>query len=307
MYLLKHGQMSRCQTAIDEVIEYRKILVPLDGTDLSERAIPYAMAIAKRKNSEVHLLYICDTKSITRRGPWKYLWEKVGELHSAGIKLSPTVATGKVTEQTVEFADNHSIDLIIVSIHGGAGIGQWIRGDVSRRLAHEMRIPLLLIWTSFEPISVEGNRKWRILVPLDGSAFAETCLPYAAPLVNESHGEIILIRVNDEPEPPLHVTMDPFPEWDTYRAASVSRKRETMCRYLVQISQQLRSKGINVRYELTAGEAADEIVRYAEYSGVDLIAISTHEHHGFMRVFRGSVAKKVIESTTKPVLLVRPY
>ncbi len=290
-----------------KVVKCSRILILFDGTDLSERAISYAKAMAKEKSIEVYLLYICEKNSIAQEKPWKYLWQKVDELNSKGISSSPNVVIGKVFDRIVEFVDNHSIDLIVVSIHEDSGIRQWIRGSVSRRLAHKTRIPLLLIKTSYEAIPVEQKKRWKILAPLDGSAFAETCLPYITNLFSELLGEIILLRVNESPEPPTHVTMDPFPEWDTYRTKSISRKREKLHRYLTLTGQRVRSKGVNVNLKLLSGEAADEIVKYAEQKDVDLIIMSTHENHGFIRAIWGSVSNKVIESATRPVLLIRPH
>jgi nucleotide-binding universal stress UspA family protein len=76
--------------------------------------------------------------------------------------------------------------------------------------------------------------------------------------------------------------------------------------YLRRVVQQLTNAGITVRSGVTVGDAAVEIVRYAEQEEMDLIALATHGRSGLQRWLYGSVAEKVLHTTHTPLLLVRP-
>jgi nucleotide-binding universal stress UspA family protein len=76
---------------------------------------------------------------------------------------------------------------------------------------------------------------------------------------------------------------------------------------LAEFSQE-HFKGISsVRYVVRGGDIAEEIVRYAQEEGIDLLMIGSHGRKGLDRIVFGSVADRVIKTSTVPVLLVNPY
>lgn len=75
--------------------------------------------------------------------------------------------------------------------------------------------------------------------------------------------------------------------------------------YLENIATTLKQKGIAVKVEVLSGKPAEEILKYSQRSGVDLIIMSTHGRSGVSRWVFGSVADKVIRQTEIPVL-IRP-
>lgn len=138
----------------------------------------------------------------------------------------------------------------------------------------------------------------KVLVPLDGSALAESVLPHAVALAKGCNiPEVWLLQA----EEPLPVT-----EGMTESMLKVhEQRRSESLRYLERTSQRLTKDGVSVKYEVQEGEAGETIVRFAEKNGVDLIIMATHGRSGVSRWVFGSVADKVLRAARVPVLLVR--
>ncbi len=75
--------------------------------------------------------------------------------------------------------------------------------------------------------------------------------------------------------------------------------------YLDQLVQKLRAKGLTVDAALAHGDPASELIRVAEESGVDLIAMSTHGHRFLNDLIRGTTVDRVRHIVKVPVLLLR--
>jgi len=142
------------------------------------------------------------------------------------------------------------------------------------------------------PIPVEHRS---ILVPLDGSALAETVLPLAAELASGAHADILLAKVH---EPPAMAMANAF-QWD----------REVEQReldYLACVAGRVeRQSGVCVRTKLLSGHAADAICHAARHHEQTLILMSSHGRTGFSRLWLGSVADAIVRESRAPVLIVR--
>ncbi|HVX38229.1 MAG TPA: universal stress protein [Gemmatimonadaceae bacterium] len=135
----------------------------------------------------------------------------------------------------------------------------------------------------------------RLLVPLDGSTFAEQALPTAVSLVKERHGRLELVLVH-EPHP--YHGLDDTP-WS-------SARRSMQDSYITDKAQQLSDAcGLAVAHTLVAGDVAEEVCRRARESEADLIVMTTHGRTGLSRAWLGSVAEAVVRRATTPVLLLR--
>lgn len=135
----------------------------------------------------------------------------------------------------------------------------------------------------------------KILVPVDGSAFAECALPLALALSEKTGAELRLAMVNE----PLDITPGPWAE------AFLSNHME----YLDSITRSMAHRvapTTRLSSTLLEGEVAQALCAEAIASDVDLIIISTHGHGGLTRMWLGSVADAVLRESNIPVMLVRP-
>jgi nucleotide-binding universal stress UspA family protein len=153
-----------------------------------------------------------------------------------------------------------------------------------------------------------------ILVPLDGSALAEQVLPYVRYLATIRNAQIQLLRVfSDADKEALLAHEDVLLAHGRGRALTLhTRERRAWQRltihaesYLAAQATQLSAVGLAVAAKVCTGHPAETIVQTAAECGSDLIVMATHGYSGVTRWMLGSVADKVSQATTVPVLLVR--
>ncbi|MCS7054964.1 MAG: universal stress protein [Thermoflexales bacterium] len=141
----------------------------------------------------------------------------------------------------------------------------------------------------------------KILVPLDGSRFAEGALPYAQMLAEHSGGQIELLRIAVHPSSYVYVN-------DPAVLASLYDSDRAHCEeYLQKVAAGLRgTTSLTITTAVLEGPVADAILDRAEETNADLIVMSTHGRSGMERWLLGSVAEKVVRGARIPVMLVRP-
>lgn len=140
----------------------------------------------------------------------------------------------------------------------------------------------------------------KLLVPLDGSELAEAALPHAEQVAHHFSAEIILLRVVVSPY--AVVAPDLVLATPGLNMAELAAHAQ---RYLDQVADRLRDRGLNVRTVVTEGPVAEVIIEHAEALGTDLIVMSTHGRGGISRWVYGSVAERVLQGAPCPVLLIR--
>ena len=152
----------------------------------------------------------------------------------------------------------------------------------------------------------------RVLIPLDGSRFAEQALSHAEALIHPGESEIHLLSV----APVLDtraLTMVPLYPMYVYRDYLDQERRESeritneLNQYLGSLADRFQSQGATVHIAVRFGQPAEEILAYADENDIDLIVMSTHGRSGLGRWVYGSVADKVLHGANIPVLLVRAH
>jgi nucleotide-binding universal stress UspA family protein len=158
--LLKQVPSERRQTM------YRKILVPLDGSALSELALPHAEALAQRFESEVLLVRVCppmagsiefysfaaeatdedlERQVEAAKGAEAYLVWMHEKLQLKGIKNCYFVLHGMITETILDIAETEKADLIVMSTHGRSGLSRWVYGSVAAKVLQAAPCPVFLV------------------------------------------------------------------------------------------------------------------------------------------------------------------
>lgn len=147
-------------------IPYKKIMVPLDGSTLSEQALPHATALARQNEAELILLrvtpYISEAIIAVDALPldWQNLDEQqrrlideatqalqpiIVNLKFQQVEAKAIVEVGHAAEKIVEYAENHAADLIVMSTHGRTGLQRWLLGSVANKVASAAPCPVLLV------------------------------------------------------------------------------------------------------------------------------------------------------------------
>ena len=305
---------------------YKKILVPLDGSELAEKVLPYAIQLTARFQTETVLLHVFAAGESQSSGIVKayieHTAEKVREQlqeiapkskFSAGkgsMLIKSEVIAGDVASSILKYAEESKIDLIIMSKHGQSGIGHWLMGSIAHKVFSVSRIPVLIIHPVNPDNILQSGWPSKVLVPLDGSKMSETVLSHVEDLFQQaqSGGEVTLVKVS---EPPDLIADYPAAimrlSWDEHVKQAKSAAKEAGLVYLGEKQKQLEAKGIKVNIEVILGEnAIPAITRYIREHPFDLVAMTTHGHSGMSVWPWGHVADRIIQVNIKPLLLIRP-
>jgi nucleotide-binding universal stress UspA family protein len=141
-----------------------------------------------------------------------------------------------------------------------------------------------------------------ILVPLDGSIFAEHALPAAIDLAKRNGATLHLVRVH---QPPILPSPDAPVIVDT---AWIEAIRAEEVAYIDRIAEQeIAPTGLQFAKRLVDGFPADALRDHARAEAIDLIVMTTHGRGGFSRFWLGSVADALVRQSRTPVLLIRPH
>jgi nucleotide-binding universal stress UspA family protein len=292
---------------------FNKILVPLDGSGLSEVSLAAAAAIAERFGSSITLFH-----AIERDAPGEvhrdrhlttfpeaeaYLGEIVRRAFAPHLALNTHVhaqPTSDVAASIVRHAQAEiHADLIVTCTHGNSGVRDLLFGSIAQRVVAQGQLPLLLIRPDnarFEPRSM--------LVPLDPDSMHDVSLEPAATFAGAFRATIQLLSV-------IH-TIGTLPGEE---AATTSLMPITAMHVLDLREQEaaahlsehrgiLEKRGLQVEDFISRGDPATQIVRFAEQPGSDLIILSTHRRAGLQAFWSKSVAPRVAQSTRKPLLLL---
>jgi len=140
---------------------YKKILVPLDGSELAKKALDEAEKLANCFGAEIVLFEVVPFMPIygspelvtplivdekQKEAAEKYLVNLSEELKKKGFKATAVVRTGQqVAVEIIDFAKESGVNLIVMCTHGRSGISRWVLGSVALKVLTRAETPILLI------------------------------------------------------------------------------------------------------------------------------------------------------------------
>jgi nucleotide-binding universal stress UspA family protein len=140
---------------------YKKILVPLDGSELAKKALDHAEKLAKTFDAEIILFQVVPFMPIygspelvtplivdekQKEVAERYLTNLAEEMKKRGHKVTSMVRTGQqVAVEIIDFAKERGADLIVMCTHGRSGITRWVLGSVAHKVLTRAETPILLI------------------------------------------------------------------------------------------------------------------------------------------------------------------
>lgn len=201
---------------------FNRILIPLDGSKLAERAIPHAEQFARIFGANIYLLQVLEPTSYHENpkavDPLSWQIRKTeADMYMQGIAartrkhLSETaqngenkkttlveysIREGKTAENIVDFAHTENIDLLVISTHGSGGLSRWNISSVIQKVINLIYLPVLIVRAYNQPEEEDIRIRYRrILLPIDSSRRAECALPAGIAL---ARGEMLMGYESDE-------------------------------------------------------------------------------------------------------------
>jgi nucleotide-binding universal stress UspA family protein len=261
-----------------------KILVQLDGTEVSEYVLPYVQELGKRLNSEIILLNVYPPSDADLSHEHEVYLEHIAQALKKNMKV-------KVTPVAL------------------AGSANRVLVDYYMKVIRETSKPVLVISAETPPVKENSAILNKVLIPLDGSQASQAILPYIKLIMSGTSGkaesEVTLLRVIP---PAHHVPVGEAVVTVPYTDAELSQLKEQAENYLSEVGEDLQKSKIKLNYKaiVRSISTADEILDFASQKEVNLIAMSTHGRTGISRLFLGATTDRVLHNSNLPLLLVKP-
>lgn len=286
------------------------MLVPLDGSERSEQALPYAVLLGRLFDASICLLHVVtdrerhefevrrdrmratylpygpdksDPTAALRRRDEEYLLARVRELHAAGFTARAEVAFGSPAEAIVAAAARLDDGVVVMSTHGRGSLGLLLAGSTAHDVIRLAPCPVLAVHGP-APASPQLRE---IVVPLDGSDLAREALPPAIGLARRAGATLTLLMV-----------------------ALPAEERPDAIReeLLIELNRVMTvAPDVTVVTAIGEGPAATTICREAERRGADLIVMTAHGEGGRRPSGIGGVTDRALHVTHVPILVIRPH
>lgn len=146
---------------------YERILIPTDGSEVSEVAVDHALDLAERYDADVHALYVVDTDAVAyglgaeqvdrlRQGNFEGMTELREDAEEAtgfvrdrgeaqGVTVTEHTSGGRPHKLIADYAENNDVDLIVMGSHGRSGVRRALLGSVTERTLRSTNVPVLVV------------------------------------------------------------------------------------------------------------------------------------------------------------------
>jgi nucleotide-binding universal stress UspA family protein len=295
---------------------FKKILVPLDGSELAKQALPVAITIAQQNEGELVLvrvpvltkmpvpsgiggLKVFDEQMAFRNDQCESYLDYIRQSYmDADVPMQTYVEEGDAASVIVDTVVAEDIDLIVMTTHGRGGFRRWVLGSVTEKVMRHAACPVLAVR--------DGGIPEDMMITLDGSELAEHSLEPGLALARAFEAQVTLLRV-----------LEPAEELDEEERARIQPEEEAWLftlpevmhqnalTYLEQVVARYAETAPHMKFAVTTNHAAEGIVDFADRHDIDLIVMTTHGDTGIGRWTYGSVTEKVVWSAPCAMLVIR--
>lgn len=294
---------------------YRTILVPLDGSQFAEQALPVAMHLAAGARAPLLLVRVHQVPPRHLASTWDdffrneetaYLERIVARVTQAQpVDVETALLEGDVIEAIRECADRRADCLIVMSTNGRTGLSRAWLGSVADGVLRQSTRPVLALRPSGPDHVPLAATVRNVLVALDGSAFAEQVVPHAVQLALLMPASMTLLRVLEPVVPVIPGLGGPYEPVMVERLADDSE--QSAKDYLEEVAARIRREhpAIEVRTDLQIADAAAPAIIQQSCAGDGALVALATRGRGASRLIIGSVADKVIRAAGEGVLVIR--
>jgi nucleotide-binding universal stress UspA family protein len=294
---------------------FEKILLPLDGSELAEAAIPYVRDLAGPLKAEVYLLHVCPS---THQNLWRMhriyldhvadsLREEIKKNWGPGttFRVSAEVLNGEPEKVIFDYVQQKGINLAALTSRGASGFRALAMGSVADKVVRGIGIPTLLVRCNDKPLNRPAKDVFhKLILPLDRSDASQISIPYAVELAKKLNASIMLFSMT---QTVYAQNLDGMGvgagvNWDSIDRASEQYTEE----YLQGVESKIKAQGVPAEHTGMLGiDPANEILELEKKTGADLVVMATRGRSPVARWAFGSTAEKVLREGSLPLLLIR--
>lgn len=286
-------------------VSLTKVLVTTDFSEVSDRALDYAIALARRYDARIYLTHVITPDPFQFAEPQlaQATYEKVRQAAEEGItdilisgKLRGVphevlLGEGSVWPTLEKLITEHEIDLIVCGTHGRGKVRKILIGSVAEEIFRQANTAVLTVGPAVKGELTNEIELNHILFATDFGSGAERAADHAISLAQEHNAQLTLLHVIESSA--------------AYTEESVARQREINVARMKQLLPAGTENWCKPEFRVTFGSAVEEILIAAKESKADLIVMGAKARKSLAGHVPLTIAYNVVTKATCPVLTVR--
>ncbi|GAB4334021.1 MAG: universal stress protein [Calditrichia bacterium] len=290
----------------------KSIFVPVDFSIFSEKALNYAIHLAKKFNASITIFHaallfqedVNEEKRMEHFTGWlktqqsqldSQMDEQKELVEGNDLPVKTVIERGVSTADAIlDYLETTPHDIIIMGTHGRTGLKHLFLGSVAEKISRLASIPVLTVHRSVNEVAIN-----KILVPIDFSIYSQHAVETACRFAEMFGAQLHFIHV---------VEQEVHPSFYSVGVSSVFEVDNTLPQRVIENMKGFTrdiTQGMDCHYIVKEGKAHKEIVETAEQIKSDLIVIASHGLTGLDYILLGSTSEKVIRWAKNAVLVVK--
>jgi nucleotide-binding universal stress UspA family protein len=294
---------------------FKHMLVPLDGSPLAERILPFACALAEKCGARLTLLHVIEKRAPAMVHTERHLTnpaEAEEYLRQAGSALpcGPGIEhhvhvdpVGDVGRSIVAHAQEIGADLIAITTHGAGGMKRALFGSIAQQVLSRCRQPVLLIPSRYEP-GAQPVRLERFLVPVDLNPGHGPAIELALQTAQVCGAQVILMGIAATAGTLTGMSGAAAQVQPLTSAALLDAERERFHARLIEIQLAAARMNVPSHIVIDQGPPGARILLRMEQTSYDLVIFASHRRRGLDAVLTGSVGQQLCNGSKSPLLIV---
>jgi nucleotide-binding universal stress UspA family protein len=295
------------------MISLNKVLVPVDFSEPSKKAVTYGLTFAGQFNASLILAHIVPESSALLYAIPTQLLEIEKEQYAKAAaeirNLVPTEYTAKLNLQTIVKIGNieqellgivreESVDVVVMGTHGRRHLSRWFIGSVTEHMLRHVPVPVLTVsHLDAETHAIGLVVLNRILYATDLSESSRIGLRYAIDLARGAGAQLTVMHVVDDADWML---------WGVAVIAHLDRAKlvAELRQKLDDFVKQEKAPGVEIDTLIVEGKPFRKILEIAENRSIDVIVLNLQSKSVVERALLGSTAERVVRLARTPVLSI---
>ena len=293
------------EVAATRKISFANILVPTDFCKCSDRALEYALSLARRYDSRVYLTHVFTLDSYPMMSPqiaegsfgkwYCAAEEEFSKLNESGrligIKHEEIIKQGGLWPEIESLIDKYEIDLVVVGTHGVGAVKKLVLGSRAEQIFRQARVPVLTVGPAVTVEPLYETELKSILFATDFGPSAEEESAYAFLLARDYRAKLTMLSV--------------VPYVEVCSVEGMVRRREEVKQKLAELTPKETQFRCKPEFLMVIGEPVEEILRWAQKTRANLIVMGAKKRETFAGSIPHTKAYRVVHRSDCPVLTIR--
>lgn len=290
----------------NKMVKLEKILVGTDFSSASDRALEYALSLARSYDSKLLLVHVVTSDAnvmlapqmmaTTREEALRAAQERMGEILISGcmrgVPHETSIEAGALWPTLEKLIEKQQVDLVVVGTSGAGGVQKALMGSAAEEIFRQSKCPVLTVGPAIQGVTPREVEFKNILFATDFGLGAEREAAYAFSFAQENQANLTL----------LHVVKHA----DDYSEQGLALKQKAIAHELAELVPSGGELWCKPEFRVRLGDPVEEILTLAREMKADLVVIGAKRRKGFAAGHMPhTVADRVVRGAPCPVLTVR--